>query len=258
MRGVRIIIVVLLMAVSLLAILYFAQNSRDEKGVYQLIGIFPNSAGLTTGQEITCLGQKIGRIEKTELQLHVRRIVIVMMIKNNIRIPVGSLLEVDINSLLGSKNLKIIPPTDPGHDVFCQSNDTLWGQTPTTLNEIQNKLSRLIDTATSKINQLNVSDFNQTMATIQHAAGQIDAVAQGLRPQLDSTINNANQLIKTYRQAGEKIETTVVAIDSLVRKGSKGIDSLPILIQETRGTVRKLQAVGDFFQGLKRFFGFHD
>lgn len=254
MKGNRIFIVLALVVISLVAIFLFARN-KNEKDFYQLVGVFPNSAELTSGQEINCLGQKIGSIKETKLKIQRRQVTIIMLIKNSIKIPVGSVLEVNVNSLLGSKSLAIIPPANPDRDVFCQPGDTLQGQAPITLTEIQNKLGSLIDTATSKIHQLNISNLNQTINTVQHTAGQISLAIDNLKPRLDSTVSNANQLIKTYRQTGEKIETTMAAIDSLAQKGSKSIDSLPTLIQKGDSAVH---AIDIFFKGLNRFFGFHD
>lgn len=253
-RGNRVLIVIALVVISLVAIFIFAKNSKYDKG-YRLIGLFPNSAGLSPGQEINCLGQKIGYIQKTELQIPYRRVVVTMLIGNDIDIPTRSILEVNINSLLGSKSLAIIPPNDSLADVFCQPNDTLQGQAPVIINSVLKNANTLITTAKDKVNQVDVSALNQAIATIQHTAGQIDTAVGDLRPQIDATIYKANQLITTYQQAGEKIETTVVAIDSLVRRGSKGIDSLPPLIQKTDSAAN---AIRTFFKGLNRFFGFHD
>jgi len=256
MKGSRVFIVLALVVISLVAIFLFARNKNEnEKGSYQLVGVFPNSAGLISGQEINCLGQKIGSIKKSELQIPYRRVIIRMQIKNSIKIPVGSVLEVNINSLLGSKSLSIIPPVNPDHDVFCRCGDTLWGQAPITLTEIQNKLGDLIDTATSKLDQLDISNFNQATTTVQHIANQIDVALENLRPKLDSTFDNANQLITTYQQVGEKMEAAMVAVDSLAHKGSKSIDSLPIIIQKTDSAIRAIEV---FFKGLNRFFRFHD
>jgi ABC-type transporter Mla subunit MlaD len=254
-KGKGVFAVFAVMVIFLVAILIFAHNSKSERGYYRLIGVFPNSAGLSQGQEINCLGQKIGYIKKTELQVLYRRVVVTMLIENKTRIPMGSTLEVNVNSLLGNKSLAIIPPKDSLVDAFCQPNDTLPGKAPATLTEIQNQASALIDTITDKIHQIDISGLNQTVKTFQHAASQIDTAIGDLRPQLDSTIYNANQLITTYRQAGGKIETTIATIDSLAHKGSKSLDSLPALLQKSDSAAN---AIKTFFRGLNRFFKFHD
>jgi|GEM_PF-1885931 len=249
--GGKTMIVVMVMALALVAILIFVQSGKNEKDYYQLIGVLPNSGGLSSGQDINCRGQKIGHIKRTDLQ-HSERVLIVMMIHNDTtnKIPIKSSLKVNIDFLLGGKSLAIIP--DTSCHIFCQPGDTLWGQAPVTLNNVLENANTAIDTIKDKISQIDISGLNQAIATINHAASQADTTIKDLRPQIDSTVSHANELITTYQRTGKKIETTVVAIDSLVQKGSKSLDNLPTTIQHADSAIQQIKSAGTSFEKLMK------
>ena len=214
MRGKRITLSFLaaLTVFILAGILWFFTSDKRNRNDYPLIGIFPNSAGLAVNQDVACLGQKIGYIKSTQLLVGPRQILIVMRIRPNIKIPQGCSLQVNFNSLLGSKILDVLPPPYQSNEKFCRPDDTLWGKMPTTLTDLQNQAGRILTNLESltvqfhdKINQLDLETLNlairETRATLQSLGQKAD----GLEDQCQHTLSGADSVLSQLSQRFQEI-----------------------------------------------------
>jgi phospholipid/cholesterol/gamma-HCH transport system substrate-binding protein len=91
--------------------LLYAANTADLSVTegYQVSSEFRKIEGLTVGGDVRIAGVKIGSISDISLNTERYRPVVVMTIRNGVKVPEDSLVEITSESLLGGNYLNISP-----------------------------------------------------------------------------------------------------------------------------------------------------
>ena len=90
---------------------------------YPLVGEFQNIGGLLPGAEVRYRGYKVGKVLKINPQPQV--IKVDFIVKNDIKIPKGSMLKVIFDGLIGERYIAVVPKVEEPEMV--KAGDTLTG-----------------------------------------------------------------------------------------------------------------------------------
>lgn len=99
---------VLIMASYFLIFAYSSGNAPIEKG-YMLVAKFERIDGLSVGNDVKISGVRVGRIEKIDIDLKSYQAVVVIHLRENIRVSDDSMAEVVSEGLLGGKYIAVVP-----------------------------------------------------------------------------------------------------------------------------------------------------
>ncbi|MEM7190437.1 MAG: outer membrane lipid asymmetry maintenance protein MlaD [Pseudomonadota bacterium] len=92
--------------------LVYAANTADVAiggGGYEVTSEFRKIEGLTVGGNVQISGVKVGTISAIELNTDRYRPVVSMTLRENVKVPEDSLVEISSEGLLGGNYLNIIP-----------------------------------------------------------------------------------------------------------------------------------------------------
>lgn len=191
---------VVLLAIIILIFGLFFLNDKDPREVFDTYYLrFPQVSTLTLDDPVKINGVKLGKVEDIYLSGH--RVLVVVRIRNDVRIPVGSEIRVQNIGIMGERQIGII---------LCDSsenyspNDTIDGQFDAGIAEALGLAGEIIDstkTLITSVHQVMDStianpEFRTKFRTMMDKAENLeDRLAKMLKdtdPQIKSSLNNLN------------------------------------------------------------------
>jgi len=222
--------------VSLIAILFLTFEVKSlenfkEKG-YTIYAIVSDASGLAEKSRVKLRGVKIGIIKSMHL---VRNgVKLKLLIYKNVKIPKGSVVTVAQDNVLGGKYLEIIPPST--YTSYYSANETItkhltsasMGDVLTNINEAVNKVKVLIDKLNNTLDKNTTQNIKYTIANIKDSSVYLKNVLKNINSKIPKLLENANQLILSYKKSGDIIK-----------------QKIPDILDKTDKLVSKLNDVGD-------------
>ena len=211
MREVKVGIFVL---ASLIALLYLtfqikSLESLKDKG-YPLYAIVNDASGLAKKSRVKMRGVKIGIIK--EMFLTQKGVKLKLLINKKVKIPVGSMVAVAQDNVLGGKYLKIIPSNS---DKYYKRGDTISKYISTAsmedvmnnINSAVNDLKVLIQKINNTLDKNTTQNIKTTIANIKDSSIYLKALLKETKEKVpsimdktDSLLTNANSLVSTYKK----------------------------------------------------------
>ena len=229
---------------AILSVLYLTFQVKTlsdfKKKGYPLYAYINDASGLEKEAQVKLRGVKIGKVEDLELDGNVVKLK--LLIKNNVKIPIGSKITLAQDSMLGSKYVKIIPSNNT---IFYSKNEIIKKYlTATSLNDLMNNVNSAVDDIKVLIGKLNrtidnksINNFHQILANINTASVDLKNVLKTANTKLPVVMDNANKLILTYNDIGVKIDKKIPSIlhkaDTLLAKFNKTGDILNTKLPST-------------------------
>ena len=195
------------------------KTSRTFYAVYDHVN------GLVVANPVSIKGLQVGQVKKVYFSPdNPSKIIVELYILGDYPIPGNSSARIFSSSLLGSREIEIIPGDSK---ILAQDKDTLMSQTEATLGEEVNRqilplkkkaenLISSIDSVATIIQQvLNkntrenlvkaIEHVKQTLENIAHATHNLDTLIGAQRTNLSNIIMNAESISRNLRQNNEKI-----------------------------------------------------
>ena len=223
--------------VAILSILYLTFQVKtlsdfNKKG-YTLYAYINDASGLEKKAQVKLRGVKVGKVEDLKLDGNVVKLK--LLIKNSVKIPVGSEITLTQDSMLGGKYVKIIPSNNT---LFYSKNEIIKKYfAATSLNDLMNNVNSAVDDIKVLIGKLNktiddksINNVHQILANVNAASLDLKELLKITKNKLPLVIDNANKLVLTYNNIGLKIDKKVPSIlnkaDTLLAKFNKTGDIL--------------------------------
>jgi phospholipid/cholesterol/gamma-HCH transport system substrate-binding protein len=236
---------------SLLSILYLTFQVKslqdfNQKGYY-LYAYINDASGLEKKAKVKLRGVEIGKLY--DLQLEGNVVKLKLFIKQDVKIPKGSMVTLAQDNVLGSKYVKIIPSNNK---IYYSENETITKYVKTaSLDDLMNNVNSAVDDIKVLVKKLNtalnkesIDNFHQIMANIKDASVSLKDVLKTANNKLPKLIDNANNLVNTYKDIGVKIDKKIPSIlnkaDTLLAKLNKTGDTLNAKLGPTIDEYKKL------------------
>lgn len=235
-------LVVLLTIIVLIFGLFFL-NDKDPREVFDTYYLrFPQVSTLTLDDPVKINGVKLGKVEN--IYLSGNRVLVVVRIRNDVRIPIGSEIRVQNIGIMGERQVGIILNDSKDHYV---PGDTLDGQFDAGIAEALGLAGEIIDSTKillSSVHQVMDStianpEFRIKFRTMMDKAETLeDRLARMLAdtdPQLKRSLSNLNE--------------ATVKVNALLDTASAPIGELLSdaggLMKDAGGVIAKLDSVTD-------------
>ena len=232
---------VVLLAIIILIFGLFFLNDKDPREVFDTYYLrFPQVSTLTLDDPVKINGVKLGKVEDIYLSGH--RVLVVVRIRNDVRIPVGSEIRVQNIGIMGERQIGII---------LCDSsenyspNDTIDGQFDAGIAEALGLAGEIIDstkTLITSVHQVMDStianpEFRTKFRTMMDKAENLeDRLAKMLKdtdPQIKSSLNNLNMAAV---KVNALLDTVKAPVSGLLADAGN-------LMQDAGGILVKLDSV---------------
>ncbi|PBC74305.1 MlaD family protein [Fibrobacter intestinalis] len=232
---------VVLLAIIILIFGLFFLNDKDPREVFDTYYLrFPQVSTLTLDDPVKINGVKLGKVEDIYLSGH--RVLVVVRIRNDVRIPVGSEIRVQNIGIMGERQIGII---------LCDSsenyspNDTIDGQFDAGIAEALGLAGEIIDstkTLITSVHQVMDStianpEFRTKFRTMMDKAENLeDRLAKMLKdtdPQIKSSLNNLNMATV---KVNALLDTVKAPVSGLLADANN-------LMQDAGGILVKLDSV---------------
>ena len=232
---------VVLLAIIILIFGLFFLNDKDPREVFDTYYLrFPQVSTLTLDDPVKINGVKLGKVEDIYLSGH--RVLVVVRIRNDVRIPVGSEIRVQNIGIMGERQIGII---------LCDSsenyspNDTIDGQFDAGIAEALGLAGEIIDstnTLRTEVHQVMDAtianpEFRTKFRTMMDKAENLeDRLAKMLKdtdPQIKSSLNNLNMATV---KVNALLDTVKAPVSGLLADAGN-------LMQDAGGILVKLDSV---------------
>ena len=232
---------VVLLAIIILIFGLFFLNDKDPREVFDTYYLrFPQVSTLTLDDPVKINGVQLGKVEGIYLSGH--RVLVVVRIRNDVRIPVGSEIRVQNIGIMGERQIGII---------LCDSsenyspNDTIDGQFDAGIAEALGLAGEIIDstkTLITSVHQVMDStianpEFRTKFRTMMDKAENLeDRLAKMLKdtdPQIKSSLNNLNMATV---KVNALLDTVKAPVSGLLADAGN-------LMQDAGGILVKLDSV---------------
>ena len=243
MREIKVGIFVL---VSLIALLYLtfqikSLESFKERG-YPLYAIVNDASGLAKKSRVKMRGVKIGIIK--EMHLTKKGVKLKLLINKGVKIPVGSMVTVAQDNVLGGKYLKIIPSNS---DEYYKKGDTISKYLSTaSMEDVMNNINSAVSDIKVLIQKINntldkntTQNIKTTIANIKDSSIYLKALLKETKDKLpsimdktDSLLTNANSLVSTYKKSGDIINKKLPSIMDKTDNLVKNLDKIALIIKK--------------------------
>lgn len=234
-----------LIAVALLVITFFALHGASHKGGTLYRTYFKSAEGIDAGTIVRFGGVRVGHVTRVGVGPRDRsRIFIDLRVAPGTPINTGSLAKISSLGLLGDnyievttgqQNLPLLPagsviPSAP-YTSIADITDAVGALTPkvnTALDNLNGRLNQLQDT----INRVDNMLSEQNQKNLTAALAGLNGMVQENRPLLHATLANVNQ-------DTEKLGPLIDNFKETARKADKTLDQLNGMLAEDRPHIRE-------------------
>ena len=224
-----------LIALASILFLTFEIKSFDnlKKNGYPIYAVINDASGLSHKSRVKLRGVKIGIIDSMKLEPN--GVKLKLLINKKVKIPLGSMLSVAQDNVLGGKYLQIIPSNSKEYYTansvikkYLPSSSV--GDVMTNINQAVNKVKILIDKLNNTLDENTTKNIQITMANIKDTSILLKDIMKNADKKLPILLDNANELVLTYKQSGDIIKQKLPSIlnktDSLMSKLNNLSDTL--------------------------------
>lgn len=261
-------------------VLQFGKFGDRLRGQYPLTVVFDDASGVIKGSEVRMGGARIGKVASLPELNDAVRVEVELSISSAIRIPVGSIFQINSATLLGDKLIVVVPPREK-NGAFIAAGSRIEGAGLTGLDAIQNNAETVtrdvlriikeaeetfgkVDEAVvdiraastqmresmnkingSMLSDKNLRNFDSTLENFSAAAARWNEASGKFEP----TLEEARDTIAEIKKAAAGAETTLKSADDAIQKLKPSIDRLPKAVDELTATTRK---AGETLDRIKR------
>jgi len=241
----------LFVLVSIIAMLYLTFQVKSledfkEKG-YKLYAIVDDASGLSKKSRVKMRGVKIGVIQ--DMHLAPNGVKLTLLINKDVNIPVGSMVTVAQDNILGGKYLKIIPSNSNeyylvGGIISKNISTASMEDVMNNINSAVNDIKILIKKLNTTLDEKAIQNIKITLSNIKASSEDLKNILRYTNKKLPTLIKNANSLLITYKQTGDIIKRKIPSIldktDSLMTKLNSISDTLKVKLKKLADEYIKL------------------
>ena len=239
---------VVLLAIIILIFGLFFLNDKDPREVFDTYFLrFPQVSTLTLDDPVKINGVKLGKVE--DIHLAGTKVLVVVRIRNDVRIPVGSEIRVQNIGIMGERQIGVIL-CDSSHNYA--PGDTIDGQFDAGIAEALGLAGEIIDSTKiliSSVHQVMDSTianpefrekFRTMMDKAEYLEDRLSKMLADTDPQLKKSLKNLNDATV---KVNALLDTTAAPIGGLLSDASE-------LMKDAGGVIGKLDAVTDRLTAL--------
>ncbi len=259
-----------LIAVIAGGLLYYGFNFLRGSDLFSLSNryfvTYKNVSGLSVSNPIYLNGLPVGRVSGFQLEQKKQRIIVALDIDQNVELTDGVIAHLANDGLLGTKAIVLVFKES---SETLQPGDTLEAETDSGLFERFDPAIDNINTTITKLNnlldELNSTDISGIVDTLKYSIAILTNKVNNL--ELESTVENTNNLLISFKDRSDQLETLLASSNSLVDSLSQvlfnktfvklnesmdQVNSFMAAMQSDSGTLGQLMTNDSLYQNLNK------
>ena len=252
------------------ALLYYGFNFLRGSNLFsptdRYYVIYPNVAGLTVSNPIYLNGLPVGKVSDFKILQGLNNIIVALDIDRNLKITDGTFAQLANDGLLGTKAIILVLGDttrllQPGDTLKSETDDGIFDKFDPAIDNINTTITKLNDV----LDKLIETDIKGMVDTLKYSIGLLTYKAN--RIDIESIINNSNELITSLNDKSDEIETLLKNSNSLIdtlkaiplsktlenlNTSLNQINNLMLLIESDSGTVGKMLKNDSIYNNLNK------
>lgn len=208
---------------------------KKEKNYY---AIYQDVGGLDVGSAVTFKGYRVGQVKEVEFNdIRGTELIITFNIDKDIKIPIGSAIEIYSADLLGTKALRIIPSDEtdfhiPGDTIISQVQVSMLDEVTNQINPLKEKTEELmgsIDSVVDVLNQIlvkNENSISSSLTNINDITRNFEALSISLNKMVSSPNSKLNLMLTNLQSISEMLKESEPDLKNAIANFSNISDSL--------------------------------
>ncbi len=252
----------------------FGKFGQGGGETYPLTVKVRDASGIRVGAPVRIGGLDIGTVNsEPTLDLDFKMLSIEILVREGMRIPRGSEVNIGTSGLMGDRFIRILPPHgriegfyDPGEEVAASSTATIddvasgavqtLGQAEDTLEQIGQSVQQLNDIFRrfdeGVLDGENIENLKVTMANLRSASDRIESASEEFSPILRDT----SEAIAAVRGTADEAQLALSGVTAgvsdfseILRKTDPVLYKLDDTLGELRETLRSIDGLLNDFEG---------
>ncbi|HID96084.1 MAG TPA: MCE family protein [Candidatus Latescibacteria bacterium] len=259
---------VIFIAIALLILgLLFLSDYHLKGGGYTLRTTLENVRGLEEGDPVTVAGLKVGKILRMELKEG--RVVVILWLKGNVRLPQGSVARVQSIGTLGEKSIEILSGLGPD---LLKEGDTIPGryqpgvvELATAIEQASQELRVTLSQFRSTFDERMQEDIRGSLSEIREMAREMRKAAAVNSRELEAILGNLRTTSRELSQLSgsqrERIENLIGSFEessealrgaaTKLSRSSGYLESILGRIEKGEGTLGKLSTDDRLYNNIE-------
>ena len=227
-------------------IVEFGRFGDRFRGHYPLYVEFPDTAGIIKNSEVRLRGAKIGRVAtRPELRVTQRAssVRMEMRIRDDVQIPIDSIIEISSSGLLGDKYIEIVPPDQETGDYY-QSGETIAGRGAGGFDSLKSDAEDIARDTSQLIKEATVTfeKIDQALESLKRIGDSMDKTMSKINDELLSQ-KNLDQLTKTidnFETVSAELKPTISEARETFANIKKTSQSVQGLVTDARTEIKRI------------------
>ncbi|MBB5779917.1 MlaD family protein [Nonomuraea jabiensis] len=229
------IVVGLVSLATLAAILvgtFLVGNLGLLEGGYSMSGVFVDSGGLRTGNDVRVAGVRVGKVTEVRADYAQGEVVVTWKVDDGVRLGRGTRADIALSNLLGGRYVKLTGPvTAPYLDQFPEAQRRI----PVTRTGVPTLINDAIKDATRLVQRLDTDAVDDLLT-------ELDKVDLGKRGRITRLLRNIGDLSDTISKSEPQLQRLI----------DNGTRIMNVLEKKDRQLARLIDAIGVMLAELRR------
>ena len=216
--------------------------------------VYPNVSGLSVSNPVYLSGLPVGRVSGFKLIQEKNEIVVSLDVDQDVKINEETSAHLASDGLLGTKAIVLVSGDsqevlNPGDTLKSETDGDLFSQFEPVADNINTTITKL----NTVLDQLIATDIKGTVDTLKYSIGTLTYKVNRL--DIESTLNNTNELLISFKERSEQLEGLLASSKSLVdslrsipvdetllklNESLDHVNNLMLAVQSDSGTLGKL------------------
>ncbi|MEW1841408.1 MlaD family protein [Nonomuraea angiospora] len=229
------IVVGLVSLATLAAILvgtFLVGNLGLLEGGYSMSGVFVDSGGLRTGNDVRVAGVRVGKVTEVRADYAQGNVVVTWKVDDGVRLGRGTRADIALSNLLGGRYVKLTGPvTAPYLDQLPEGQRRI----PVTRTGVPTLINDAIKDATRLVERLDTDAVDDLLT-------ELDKVDLGKRGRITRLLRNIGDLSDTISKSEPQLQRLI----------DNGTRIMNVLEKKDRQLARLIDAIGVMLAELRR------
>jgi phospholipid/cholesterol/gamma-HCH transport system substrate-binding protein len=208
-----------------------------REGGYNLYVVFKSAAGIDPKTPVELAGVEIGKVSRVMLEGYKAKIM--LMIRDDVQVPVDSKIHVKSQGVLGDKYIEIIPGSDPR---FLGKGGTIREVVaPPDFDEIFSQVhvaaknfGETMDQFRGVVGEAEKASIKKSIENIQAASGDFKDLLKTNKENVTHIMSNAAVITDKLGSMSDKADQTVSGLKGIVKDVESGKGTLGLLIKDDK------------------------
>jgi len=232
--NIKVGITVIVFGIALTFLIIWISKFNPAGAYYNVYGNFSNVGGLTEGSKVYLMGVEIGSVNSLSPELN--KVVVVMKIKDKVKIPDNAMLSIVSRGLVGSKVVEFTPNIKKPVKDFYKKDAVIEGKPPANMDDLilegKNIMLETKDTILSTKNLIADPELNKNIKMAVRNINNSTEEINRLLKTIDSVINNVQTLS----------ESANIMLNNINNMTSYNKDNINEIISNSNNIIKGLEA----------------